>query len=88
MATQSPLTAKSAIIRLAELMDEVERGEDVVITRDNAPSVRLVPATRPGFGSCKGQIIMSDDFQTVSSPLDEILCGIYAAMKYLQVRYA
>jgi prevent-host-death family protein len=62
------VTVDEAQARLAELMDEVERGEDVVITRDNAPSVRLVPATRPGFGSCKGQIIVSDDFD---APLDE-----------------
>jgi antitoxin (DNA-binding transcriptional repressor) of toxin-antitoxin stability system len=61
------VTIDEAQIHLRELMDEVLRGEEVVILCDDAPAVKLVPATRAGFGSCKGQIHMADDFD---APLD------------------
>jgi prevent-host-death family protein len=33
-----------AITRLPELLDRVQRGEEIVITRDGKPAVRLSPA--------------------------------------------
>ena len=54
--------------RLGELLDEASRGEEVVILRDDAPAVKLVPMTRPGFGSYRGRIVMADDFD---APLEE-----------------
>ena len=34
---------KDAQERLAELLDRAEAGEDVVLTRDGHPAIRLVP---------------------------------------------
>ena len=62
------VTLDEARAQLPAVMDEALRGEEVVITRDNAPAVRLVPATRPGFGSYKGLIVIADDFD---APLEE-----------------
>ena len=46
-----------AKIRLAALIQAMERGDEVVISNRNRPVVRLVPATppreRPVFGSAK-----------------------------------
>ena len=51
---------------LPELIDAAVKGEDVVITKDDEQVVRLVPIprtkARPQFGSAKGLITMSDDF--------------------------
>jgi prevent-host-death family protein len=51
---------------LARLIDEVASGERVVITRDHVPVAELVPVERPRgkatFGSARGMIKMSDDF--------------------------
>jgi prevent-host-death family protein len=53
--------------QLPELVEEAIAGAEVVITRDLEPLVRLVPAShskRPKrmFGSARGQIHMTDDF--------------------------
>lgn len=51
---------------LPALISEVALGEHVVITRDNVPVAELVPVApknvRPIFGSAKGMIHMSEDF--------------------------
>ena len=56
---------------LEELIERVARGEEVVITKSNQPVARLSAVTgtrqRP-FGSVKGEIWMSDDFD---APLDD-----------------
>lgn len=62
------VTLHEAREQLPALVDEALRGEEVVITRDNAPAVKLVPAMRPGFGSYKGLIVIADDFD---APLEE-----------------
>ena len=63
---------EEAKVRLPDLIDAAVNGEEVVITRDNQPVVRLVPVARaeprPQFGSAKGLIEMSDDFD---APLDD-----------------
>jgi antitoxin (DNA-binding transcriptional repressor) of toxin-antitoxin stability system len=52
--------------RLPELIEEAARGEDVVISRGDSASFRLVPVVepepRPIFGSARGQVEMADDF--------------------------
>ena len=52
--------------RLPELIEEAASGEDVVIARGDGASFRLVPVAAPGprptFGSARGLIEMSDDF--------------------------
>jgi antitoxin (DNA-binding transcriptional repressor) of toxin-antitoxin stability system len=58
--------------QLLRLMDEVDQGEDVVITRGDGASFKLVALSeekpRPTFGSAEGEIWMSEDFD---APLDD-----------------
>jgi len=59
---------------LSKLIDDVTLGEHVVITKDEVPVAELVPvahpAPKPTFGSAKGMVKMSDDFE---APLDGFL---------------
>lgn len=62
--------------RFAQLVDQVTKGEEVVVTRGTTPIAKLVPmpseAVGPrkgGFGSAKDKLIyMADDF---NAPLDD-----------------
>ena len=59
--------------QLEELVEKASQGEKVVITRGDGAAFKLVPTfegkpTRPRFGSAKGQVWMSDDFD---EPLDD-----------------
>lgn len=58
--------------RLEELVEQASQGEEVIITRGDGAAFKLVPALpeepRPRFGSAKGQVWMSDDFD---APLDD-----------------
>lgn len=57
---------------LLELIEQVYRGEEVVITQRDRPVARIVPMPRadshPQFGSAHGRIHMADDFD---APLDD-----------------
>jgi prevent-host-death family protein len=59
------ITLEEAQSHLAEIIDKLTTGEEVVITRDNRPVARLVGAMkppRPGPGLGKGMItVVSDD---------------------------
>jgi antitoxin (DNA-binding transcriptional repressor) of toxin-antitoxin stability system len=63
---------EEAKTNLPELIDAAVNGEEVVIAKDEKHSVRLVPVprteTRPQFGSARGLITMSEDFD---EPLEE-----------------
>lgn len=52
--------------QLPDLIKEVIGGDEVVITKDDEPVVKIVPVTQiqpqPKFGSAKGLINMTDDF--------------------------
>jgi antitoxin (DNA-binding transcriptional repressor) of toxin-antitoxin stability system len=52
--------------RLAELIEEVAGGEEVIIVRSDGTSFKIVPLdavkATPKFGSAKGLVRMSDDF--------------------------
>ncbi|CAN5515042.1 MAG: type II toxin-antitoxin system prevent-host-death family antitoxin [Actinomycetota bacterium] len=56
--------------RLAELIAEAARGEEIVITRSDGVSFKLVPfaEARPRFGSARGLVEMYDDFD---EPLED-----------------
>lgn len=58
--------------RLPELIDQILSGHEITITREGKPVARLVSISKPKiqrqFGSAKGLIKMSDDFE---EPLDE-----------------
>src|SRR5215467_5956246 len=63
---------KEAEERLAELIDEVANGEEVVITREDGTTfkiVRVAPmAPYPKFGSATGRVKMAEDFD---EPLED-----------------
>lgn len=54
--------------QLFELIDSVIQGEDLIITQDERPVVKLVSVGKAKpqrqFGSAKGLIQISDDFNT------------------------
>ncbi|MEW6211774.1 MAG: type II toxin-antitoxin system Phd/YefM family antitoxin [Acidobacteriota bacterium] len=57
---------------LTDLIEAAVKGEEVVITRDDQPLVKLVPVsktkTKRKPGSAKGMITISDDFD---EPLED-----------------
>jgi prevent-host-death family protein len=63
---------------LSDLIEAAVKGEEIIIAKDDQRIVKLVPisATKPHpqFGSAKGLITMSDDF-------DELLEGFEEYMK-------
>jgi len=61
------VTLEQASKGLSDLVDAAVGGEEIVVVRDDLAGVRLVPIesvsqNRPQFGSAKGLIQMSDDF--------------------------
>ena len=52
--------------RFSELIQKAMAGEEVIITKDNKPVVKVVPIVSPGKkripGSAKGQIWVAPDF--------------------------
>jgi prevent-host-death family protein len=56
----------AAKTHLSRLVEEAAAGEEVVIAKAGKPMVRLVPVTtrarRTGFGTLKGKIRISNDF--------------------------
>ena len=58
--------------QIASLLQAALEGEEIVITQNEQPVVKLVPVSRakprPQFGSAKGLISMSDDFD---EPLED-----------------
>ncbi|MGC1307734.1 MAG: type II toxin-antitoxin system prevent-host-death family antitoxin [Phormidesmis sp.] len=66
------INLQEAKAQLAKLIEEAARGEDVIITRSDGTSFRIVPITlevaAPRFGSAKGLIKIADDFD---EPLEE-----------------
>jgi len=65
---------------LSRLLDEVQKGEEVVIARGNKPMARLVPVSakrpvrKPGY--LKGKIKVAADFD---APLPEDLIDAFKA---------
>ena len=65
-ATMQQVTLDHAKERLGDLIEAAVKGDEVVITKGDRPVVKLVPVAgtkaQPKFGSAKGLITMSDDF--------------------------
>ena len=61
------ITIAEAAQKLPDLIDAVLRGEEIIITKDNCSVAKIVPTIplkpRPRFGSAKGLITISDDFE-------------------------
>ncbi|MEL6606614.1 MAG: DUF2281 domain-containing protein [Cyanobacteria bacterium J06614_10] len=68
---------KEAETQLAKLVEEAARGENVVIIRQDGSSFRIVPVkaktAKPKFGSAKGLIKMSDDFDEPLEGFEEYM---------------
>jgi len=66
---------EEAKTRLPDLIDAAVGGEEIIITVEDQPVVRLVPIPRarprPQFGSAQGLITMSDDFDVPLEDFDE-----------------
>ncbi len=66
------ITLAEASKNLPELIETVKSGEEIVITEDNQPVVKLTLVSsvkrRPLFGSAKDLITVSDDFD---EPLED-----------------
>jgi antitoxin (DNA-binding transcriptional repressor) of toxin-antitoxin stability system len=64
--------------QLSKLVERVEAGEEIVITRRGEPAVRLVPERRGGgfaslAGAWKGRVRIADDFDELPDDLAESL---------------
>ena len=66
------LTVEEAAARLSQLVDEINAGEEAVLTKDNQPVFSLVrfpkERPRPQFGSARGLGYMTADFD---APLED-----------------
>ena len=74
------VSVEEAQARLAELIDSLQPGDELTITRNDQTVARLVSPTvdettgdakrpaRPRFRSARGKLTMSDDFE---APLDD-----------------
>jgi prevent-host-death family protein len=53
---------------LSRILERVERGEEVIISRAGKPVAKLVPLTRKvhrsGRGSLRGRLVMSEDWDS------------------------
>jgi prevent-host-death family protein len=60
---------------LDQLLAEAQRGEEIVLTKDNHPVARLVSfdeaRRRPVFGSARGRIRIGADFEAPLLDFDE-----------------
>ncbi|MBD1835037.1 type II toxin-antitoxin system Phd/YefM family antitoxin [Cyanobacteria bacterium FACHB-472] len=60
------INVEEASKHLPDLIEAALRGEEIVIAKDDQPVVKLTPVSpakrRPQFGSAKGLVTISDDF--------------------------
>ena len=60
------VTIHKAKTQLSKLVEQAERGEEVIIARGKKPVARLVPyqaeQTKRGFGSMKGRASLGPEF--------------------------
>ncbi len=66
------INLKEAETQLVKLIEEAAGGEEVIITRSDGTAFKIVPigavGAIPKFGSAKGLVRMSDDFD---EPLED-----------------
>ncbi|MDP4200182.1 MAG: type II toxin-antitoxin system prevent-host-death family antitoxin [Bacteroidota bacterium] len=61
------ITIQEAASRISSVFSDVLRGEEIVLTDHDTPVMKMTPIalqqkSRLKFGSLKGKIFMSDDF--------------------------
>lgn len=70
---------KEAQSHLYELVKQAAEGEEIVITQNNIPLVKLIaasselPESKRQFGRARGLIKMSDDFDTPLEDFNEYM---------------
>jgi antitoxin (DNA-binding transcriptional repressor) of toxin-antitoxin stability system len=66
------ISLAEASLHLPDLIEAALNGEEIIIIKDNQPVVKLTPVLpvkrRPKFGSAKGLVTISDDFD---EPLED-----------------
>lgn len=71
------INLKEAETQLEKLIEEAAGGEEVIITRSDGAAFRIVPigdrAAVPKFGSAKGLVKMSDDFDEPLEGFEEYM---------------
>ena len=71
------MNLKEAETQLAKLVEDAARGEDVIITHTDGTAFRIVPVAaktaKPKFGSAKGLIEISDDFDEPLEGFEEYM---------------
>ena len=73
------VTVEAAETDLARLLDDVARGDTILLQRDGTPVARLEPVVRPAklsnkpkvprLGALEGQFTVPDDFDTMEADL-------------------
>ncbi|GIM89303.1 type II toxin-antitoxin system Phd/YefM family antitoxin [Paractinoplanes toevensis] len=62
---------------LSRIIDRVEHGEEIIISRAGSPVAKVIPlkqrVNRTGRGSLAGRLLMSDDWD--SSEVNEAIAG-------------
>ena len=65
--TMSTIGLEEATKHLPALVEQAARGEEVIITRGDGASFKLVPVVEPEpkpiFGSARGLLVIGDDFE-------------------------
>ncbi|MCI0489272.1 MAG: DUF2281 domain-containing protein [Blastocatellia bacterium] len=71
------VSLEEAQTQLPDLIDAAVGGEEIVIAKDSQRLVKLVPVPmlkpRPQFGSARGLITMSDDFDEPLEDFEEYM---------------
>ncbi len=77
MTMSKDISLREAKAHLSKLLDRVEKGEEIIITRHGKPSAKMtsVKAQRRTAGALKGQIKMSDDFDQTDEEITELFEG-------------
>ena len=64
----SQFNIHDAKTNLSKIINRVEHGEEIIISRAGTPVAKVVPlsrrAKRTGYGSLRGQLTMSDDWDS------------------------
>jgi antitoxin (DNA-binding transcriptional repressor) of toxin-antitoxin stability system len=69
------IALKDAKNKLAELLEEAAKGQEVLIEREDGQSFKIVASSkrRGGLGKSKGKIWMADDFKATPEGFEDYL---------------
>ncbi len=75
MTTMARYNIAQAKARFSELVSKALSGEEVVVSRDNTPLLKLVPLGAPSTprkpGSARGQVTMTPDFDQTPTGFED-----------------